>query len=427
MKSRIEPIHTHSFLDRDLSVFNTNLNLPRHGWFEFKEGFSRDFVGEAIRTVSRDLGKRRLNILDPFSGSGTSLLSAAELGHAAVGIEVNPFLAFVGRAKCTVGGWRKSDYDRTVRSILSRAKDEVPSDLEGLSTFTEGGSNKQWLFNRSVLRGFTALDSAIYRSGPYWRPLRLGLLASLMDCCNAKRDGKCLRYLSDWSSLGFSSNELRNRFEIRAGQIWKDATAQPLGLSHSRIIRQDSRVGLKSLPSAKFDLVVTSPPYLNSFDYSDVYRPEMFAGGFVRSNEQLRGIRKQTVRSHVQVGWRVTEEIATPALSPIMDRLEKGDLWSKRLPEMVRAYFSDMDLILTETFRVTKKKGQLWLVVATSAYSGVEIPTDLLIADIAGRRGWQLQGVYVLRQLRSSGQQRGKSGLRRKLPLRESLVILTKR
>ena len=52
-----------------------------------------------------------------------------------------------------------------------------------------------------------------------------------------------------------------------------------------------------------------SPPYLNSFDYSDVYRPELFAAGFVSANSKLRKIRKKTLCSHVQVKREYTEEI----------------------------------------------------------------------------------------------------------------------
>src|SRR5436190_1946456 len=82
-------------------------------------------------------------------------------------------------------------------NALEKTRYERVSPLEGLSTFTDSPGNDKWLFNRSALRGFTALDQSLataHLKGPF----RLALIASLMDCCNAKRDGKCLRYQKDW-------------------------------------------------------------------------------------------------------------------------------------------------------------------------------------------------------------------------------------
>ena len=90
---------------------------------------------------------------------------------------------------------------------------------------------------------------------------------------------------------------------------------------------------------------------------------------------------------------------------------------------MVEAYFHDMNRVLKEAYRVLKTGGEAWLVVSTSAYGGVHIPVDLILADLGVKLGFELDGVYVLRSLRAAGQQQssfGKVGL----PLRESLIVL---
>src|SRR5262249_6569124 len=157
--------------------------------------------------------------------------------------------------------------------------------------------------------------------------------------------------------------------------------------------RGDARDKLKQLPSGKYDLLVTSPPYLNSFDYSDVYRPELFAGRFVRNNAELRRIRLKTVRSHIQVAWVPSTTISSPLISPILSRLAERELWNQKIPEMVQSYFSDMSVVLREAARVVKPRGRAWIVVSTSAYGGIEIPVDLILADIASRNGWRLISV----------------------------------
>lgn len=419
----IQPIEDNVYAGLDLSVFDHNLELPRHRWYEFKEGFSPKLVHAAIDEMASG-SRRKLKLLDPFTGSGTTMVTAGQLGLEAMGVEVNPFLAFVARAKSTPNGWLLKDFQRRMSKIIDSSRHEIPSPLEGLSTFTESTGVKKWLFNRSVLRGFTAIDAVLSATGKYRNPLRLALFASLMECCNAKRDGKCLRYKKDWESLGFTSASLKDVFVKRSQIIFDDVTKYNFEPDNISVVRGDARKRLKNLPSGKYDLLVTSPPYLNSFDYSDVYRPELFAGGFVRSNAELRQIRLKTVRSHVQVDWTPSKIISSPLISPILSRLAEQELWSHKIPDMVQSYFSDMSEILREAARAMRPRGRAWIVVSTSAYAGIEIPVDLILADIATRNGWGLISVNVLRQMRAAGQHWSHLQPGETHPLRESLIIL---
>ena len=83
---------------KKLVNFDTNQNYPRHSWFDIKEGYSTDLV----KNVLLDLNIKREDgyIMDPFSGSGTSVLASSILGYQSIGIEVNPFLYFLSKIKC---------------------------------------------------------------------------------------------------------------------------------------------------------------------------------------------------------------------------------------------------------------------------------------------------------------------------------------
>jgi hypothetical protein len=95
---------------------------------------------------------------------------------------------------------------------------------------------------------------------------------------------------------------------------------------------------------------------------------------------------------------------------------------------MVQAYFEDMAHVLTRLRAFALPGASLWMVVSTSAYAGVEIPVDLILADIGSDTGWNLREVVVLRHLRSSGQHwrtiHGAEPLSTAPLLRESVVIL---
>lgn len=415
-------LRVNQYIDRDLSVFTDNLSLPRHRWYEFKEGFSEKLVLKAIEDAPGET--RRLRILDPFAGSGTTLVTAGRTGHEATGIEVNPFLAFVSQAKCVAGGWSQSEFEFELNKLLEVSRHEIPSPLEGLSTFTEKPGIEKWLFNHSVLRGFAALDDALSSTVRYADPLKLALMASLMECCNAKRDGKCLRYRRGWKSLGFDSSSLREVFGRRARMVADDIVQHEFEAQGLRLLEGDARERLGDLEGEQYDLVVTSPPYLNSSDYCDIYRPELFAGGFVKTNEDLREIRLKTVRSHVQVKWEPAPIISSDMLVPVLKQLSARKLWDYRLPDMVQSYFVDISNVLQQTADLVRRNGKAWIVVSTSAYAGIQIPVDLILADIGAQNGWKLIGIFVLRYLRSAGQQWARLEAKNRMPLRESLVVL---
>jgi hypothetical protein len=201
-------------------------------------------------------------------------------------------------------------------------------------------------------------------------------------------------------------------------------------LKSGLVVNDDSRSSLAKT-KGKFRLCVTSPPYLNSFDYSDVYRPELFLSQFVSNTSQLRKIRLRTVRSHVQVRWDppTQKDFGDIYLRTAFDlRSVSGNLWDKRIPLMVQAYFEDMKTILKALHCKGEADAQVWIVVSTSAYGGVEIPVDMILAQIAENVGWFLYDIGVIRHLRHSGHHW------RKLPdadrpsakLRESVVVLGK-
>jgi DNA modification methylase len=367
--------------------------------------------------------------LDPFCGSGTSLLAAAGKRSVTIGCEVNPFLAFVSRTKLSATGVRS--LKRQAPLVKRGAERGRKSALEGLSTFTASEGRNKWLFNTEVVRSFEggwAMTTDV--PAPTRNLLRLALIGSAMDCCNATQDGKCLRYRKDWADDNFGKDEFLDRLDTRLNQIEEDIQSTQLACSDRRVLQGDCRKVLKSGRIAKFKLCVTSPPYLNSFDYSDIYRPEMFLGKFVSNNAALRAIRLKTIRSHVQALWNPpTEDDFGPLYLNSMTSLlkRKESFWDNRLPAMVQAYFEDMRTVLRLLRKHAEAQSQLWVVVSTSAYAGVEIPVDLIIADIASKIGWSLKEIGVIRNLRSSGQHfktvEGEN--KNLLQLRESAVVLT--
>lgn len=421
----IEAKWNHSYMGDCIPNFSDNMSLPRHRWYEFKEGFGSSLVERAIMEARESCNKANLTVVDPFSGSGTTPLTALQNNCNAIGFEVNPFMNFVGKTKCIINNEDRIVYLNELEWLMNQKPIEISSLLENQSSFSEKDGKEKWLFNRPVLRAFEGLKKYIMKV-EHKEIFFLALVSAAMHCSNARKDGKCLRYKKNWKELNYSADTLRTAFYTNALRIIDDLETDPLLEGERKFFLGDSRINMNRLNEGCADLIVFSPPYLNSFDYSDIYRPELFLLGYVADNNELRDIRKDTLRSHVQYKWKTHDKSTSIWAQKIATEIDqKRDyLWNKDIPHVIDDYFYDMEKILAEAYRIASKNAQMWFVVSTSAYVGIEIPVDLILADIAVQQGWKLKSVNALRKLRTSSQCIDEN--EKKIRLRESLVICQK-
>ncbi len=404
------------------SNYEDTTDMPRHRWYYYKEGFSPNLVEKAIEQVG--LSKEDL-VIDPFNGSGTTTLTSSLLGHRSVGIEVNPFTSFLSDAK--VKNAELSELTKVEDKLLKLAKKGQSSPLLGFSTFSKTDKLEKWLFNEGVLNSFEGgWDYANSISSYNVRKLvRLALISSAMQNCNAKRDGKCLRYRNNWKQNQYDKDSFVETLRHNLSNIRTDIQESPIQVK-SQILKGDCRNILsKSDLINNFKLCITSPPYLNTFDYTDIYRPELYLGKFIVGSQKLYDLRLETVRSHVQAKWKEPTKSDFGLLyEQTMNHINenKENLMHKNIPLMIQAYFEDMQNILKLLKAKSAKDGQVWFVVSNSAYAGFEVPVDLIIGDIASKAGWYLKEIGVLRYVRK----RKTKYSPEITELRESVIILSK-
>jgi DNA modification methylase len=370
-------------------------SLPRFRWYGYKEGFSPKLVEEAIEKVG--IGKHDY-ILDPFNGNGTVTLTASINNIQSVGIEVNPFVAFMSNAKLENYSYKEfySDMDY----VLSKTYKGSVSPLCKFSTFSEKTGKDKWLFNSDILNSFEGGWQALKKFPESKRKIfQLSLIGAAMDNCNAVKDGKCLKYRSNWQNRNFSIDSFLKSLEERLIKNVEDLQNSII-TQKARIINDDARQVIKDIPN-EYKLCITSPPYLNSFDYTDIYRAELFLGKFVNTQQELKKLRFKTIRSHVEINFpKPTHNEFGEVYHSIHQKISSSsNMWSNQIPFMIQGYFEDMQNVLCNLLYKAKKSGELWLIVANSIYVQTEIPVDLILAEIGTRNGWRLKRIEVLRYI----------------------------
>lgn len=384
-------------------------------WRAFKEAFAPELVAQAFEETSRTLGRPIRKSIDPFGGSGTTALASQFLGAVPTTIEVNPYLADLIEAKlCTydISGLH-SDY----LALIGRVRDELrPEVFPGApATFVEPGKRDRFIFNECVARRLAGLRNAINQvRAPNHRRLFKVLLAPVaVAVSNVLVSGKGRRYRRNWQARQASPERVLQLFSEAFVQASSD-----IRRFHKRLeLRYDLRRGdARALTPTdnQFDVAVFSPPYPNSFDYTDVYNVELWACGYLNSKQANRNLRLQTLRSHVQIKRNFeSEELSSTTLASVGSELDavREELWDEDIPEMVRAYFSDMNIVLKRLKSAIVTGGRIYLVVGDSRYHGIQVPVATILGELAENLGLKTTAEEPFRSMRASPQQGGRKEL----------------
>ena len=399
--------------DDGSSAWSTNrsgLELPFQRWFRFKEAFAPRAVVDAIAS----LPSRPRTCIDPFGGSGTTALTCQFLGVRPTTIEVNPFLADLIEAKLC--RYDVSALIRDYRIVLDAAASMSPDpSMAGLPpTFVEPGMGGRWIFGRGVCARILALRNAIdaIENRAHARLMRVLLGSCLVGCSNITISGKGRRYRSGWESRAIPTHAVTTAFEAAFLQAVDDICRHgDRPCSEYTLVRGDAREFVGRTGPADFALF--SPPYPNSFDYTDVYNVELWVLGYLRDRQGNRALRESTLRSHVQVKRCYRSEASSPLLQATINRLVacRSALWDADIPEMISAYFGDLEVIL-EGLRGNMLPGaSVMMVVGDSSYGGVTVDVAAIAAEMAVMRGYDLVSLSPVRSMRASPQQGGQHGL----------------
>lgn len=400
--------------DRALLSIGTNAGsdtLPYQSWRHFKEAFAPELIARAVSESGIEIRR----CLDPFGGSGTTALACQFLGIHPVTAEVNPYLADLIEAKLT-----SYDADRLVRDVavvLRRAACSEPSKLNPNlpSTFVEPGTGERWLFNRDVADRIMAIQATIDRLGDpkHQRLLRVILGGVLVDLSNAVVNGKGRRYRRGWQSRPRSASDVDQAFGEAAFQAISEINRfTPRAHARFDLIRGDSRALLKTLEPV--ELAVFSPPYPNSFDYTDIYNIELWMLGYLKDSSCNQRLRGATLSSHVQLQRTYAPSPqGSPLLELLIEKLNmaRSTLWDRRIPDMVGAYFADMLTVLADVRRALVAGGSAWVVVGDSRYADIQVETGQILGELAGNTGLRVDHHEPFRKMRSSAQQGGRREL----------------
>lgn len=415
-----------------IMVFDKNKNVLVHRWYPFVEGYSKEFIEDILN----ELPVPPTCALEPFCGSGTTPVELQNHGISCFSFEVSPFMHLLAKVKLerTYDEATLKIYRDKVASALTNPVEDIRS-VETIpfgDTVIKRNGREKWNFHDTSLDGVLDIRHAIRKEVEderYKNLFSIALASIILQTSNLFRNGKCLSYKKGWGNRIIARNDVHNLFLGKIDTVIADdvriLTKQNTNIHNSEICYLgDVRKNIDKVPDNSLDLIITSPPYLNSRDYTDIYMLELKVLQLVNSHEDLQALRKSTIRSHVQVKYSNIAPIENSRLKQCLKDMEESDTksWNSDIINMICGYFEDMQLLFTAFAKKMRSGGVIYFNVANSAYYGVEVPVDFIIGDIAEECGFTVREIRKARDLKTSPQQ---SGHVRKL--RESVIVIDKR
>ncbi len=392
-------------LDPIQSTFRGGLNEPLHSWYPFLEGYSPRFVEQILKVFS----PHAESILDPFSGTGTTALTAIRLGKNAYYAEINPLLQFLTETKARV-----LILNRPAREKLASALEHIYYDLENtiklaaidyrLHLAYKNVFNKSQFFSipiyEQVLKARTVIDRVACTDPLAANLLTVAVLSSLIPSSRLIRRGD-LRFRK--------GNELKGQSPEIAGLIKKqlEHIIQDIKLitssTRSPVFLCDDAHKLGSLPPVEVDTVITSPPYLNGTNYFRNTKLELWFLRCLRQSNDLSEFRFKAITSGINDVTNQKDSLALNCdIGELLSRL-KEHAYDQRIPKMVSCYFNDMNHVFIALKRHLKDNANIIIDIGDSAYGNIHVPTNELLKNLLSSNHYVFKQELVLRKRMSRG------------------------
>jgi hypothetical protein len=361
-------------------TFKANRSLGRHGWLRLTPAYGVKLVEQLLS--SSDM---KTIVLDPFSGTATTGLVAAELGYQAYSFDINPFLIWLGNAK----------YQNYAEDCLLNIREKV---WQALKQYKSQLDQNHW-------------TPQIFNIERWWSDYTLKILASLRTAL-VEQFGEpeendeysvvwiaFCRLIIETSSAAFNhismsfSNTVTHHeigyieelFLSILEFILRSAEKKVTG--EAKVMNVDSR-NIINLEDIKINKVITSPPYPNRVSYIRELRPYMYWTKFIQEAKEAGeldwlavggtwGIATSRLNS-----WTIEEENLPEKVFSTVKNIKMSDGKNSNLLGIyVLKYFHDMHLHLSSIRSILENGAELHYIVGNSTFFGNMVDTAALLSD----------------------------------------------
>ena len=378
-----------------------NMGKGRHGWLRLTPAYSVKMVEEIIGGYEEST-----SILDPFCGTGTTVLCAANRHHPATTIDINPFLVWLA-------GVKAANYSPAALANTKCAADDVieltRSPGVKPTPYPPMHQIERW-WNQTNLGFLCYLKAAILevsgKDGQIADLLNIAFCRTLMSLSSASFNHQSLSFRNEYRTQPSLICDLESIFLDNVYYIVDTASQNPLG--NGSVIQGDARY-LDSAIHGFYDVVITSPPYANRMSYIRELRPYMYWLGYLADGRAAGELDWSAIGGTWGVAtsrlaewspckdWWVPDELY-PVVSAISDANNTN---GKLLANYVRKYFEDISHHLCNLRNILSTGVEVHYIIGNSSFYGVLVSTERFYAEMLQEYGFKEVAIRTVRKRNS--------------------------
>jgi D12 class N6 adenine-specific DNA methyltransferase len=361
-------------------TFKANRNLGRHGWLRLTPAYGVKLVEKFLISADQDA-----IILDPFSGTATTGLVAAEQGNQAFAFDINPFLIWFGNAKYR--NYDESiliDIFEKVQIVLKEYKNLIAPD-----NWTPAIFNIERWWSSYTLRFLSALRIALVNQfgepeeNESYDLVWIGFCRLIIETSSAAFNHISMSFAD--TGINQEVEGMESLFVEIMEFILNSSKSNIDGCA--KVLKIDAR-SISNLGGIKVNKVITSPPYPNRMSYIRELRPYMYWTKFLCEAKEAGemdwlaiggtwGIATSRLNS-----WQIEEQTLPKQLFSTVEKIRgSGGKNAPLLATYVLKYFYDMHLHLSSLRSILAEDAELHYIVGNSAFFGNMVDTAALLSD----------------------------------------------
>jgi site-specific DNA-methyltransferase (adenine-specific) len=387
--------------------FSENESIPFLNLYRYEEAFSFFLVKYILSSCH---ASEKDYVIDPFCGSGVTLFTAFMQGIPSIGTDVFPFACFLSRTLPLFTTLPQGHVKQRWKSIC-----ETMSWCDPAPVVTDIPPIKD-AFQPEILNSLRKMKTAISMLSFPYKDVFLYLFFSILEECSTfsriKRYWTPVKDNPPLDPILAMDKKVtaveQDILQVKKFSIHK-ARAPAVYLAD---IRQP--FWHKPLPRTP-TLLITSPPYADTVDYTETYAVEL-GFHFVKDMHEFRKMKEGFLRSYLSSS-PTQNQAHHPVVWEICTALEATTPSSPVIP-MIRNYFTDMQDVFTAWYTQLGDDAVVAMVLQNLEYQGYSLPVDLIFCDMAQDSGFSIQNIVVANYKK---RKKGETGL-----LRESILFWKK-
>jgi len=398
--------------DVDFANTSREIRYLTHSFHEYKGRFYPQLVKSLINYSGTKKGE---TLLDPFCGSGTSLVESFLCGLNAVGTDINPIAYLIAKSKIRSLRIEAKDLEKTIQQYAEFIGSNVDIDVKSFEHSLDIDYLQNWFplenlkkvlvlighidkeVNDNIKLLLKVTLSNILRDVSYQDPTQLRI--------RRRKDEPRKNIFEEFNKNLYSNiNVLRNFHNMN---FEKPDTKIQNFLCDVKNLKSGTELENNSI-----DLVVTSPPYATALPYIDTDRISLFAFGYADSKDAFRQLEK-TMIGNREITPKEREQLENEMVESFTNRVLPNDVTKliekiyflnkntdvgfrrKNTACLLFKYFSDMKLALEQINQVLKSNRYVYMVVGNNRTTAgdelIKIPTDEFIGITAEKVGFKFE------------------------------------